>query len=201
VQKSQRRYLAPPEIFNPLDQMSFTFTGFTVGRARAACFEARKNSLDARAEAAKNLIPKAHRQFAVYRSLDAGLELKNSFRLSRPGTKEVWVKGAFLTLAHLDGALMKNCFRLDQKIIGMRMSGASNLGTAEAGSGTARLTACSRHLGFVISGGRRLIILPGTVTSLIRRKFPRSVYPTDKIRAGRQRLRAPQAADTDCHSL
>src|SRR6266478_3179820 len=123
--------------FSSLDQMSFTFTGFTA-KGKGGCFGGEKNSLMR--------------------------ELKNSFRLSpTPVPKDVWVKGAPLRSRTLIGRSVKNCFRLDQKLSGMRMSGASNFGTAEAGTGTAGSRPAADTLGFVISGGRRLINLPGTV--------------------------------------
>jgi hypothetical protein len=75
----------------------------------------------------------------------------------------------------------------------MRISGAANFGTAEYGTWTAGSRPAEDTLGFVISGGNKLIKLPGTVYlfNLDADSLP-SVYPANKIRAGRERLRAPR---------
>src|SRR6266704_337190 len=149
--------------FSSLDQMSFTFTGFTA-KGKGGCFGGEKNSL-MRVPKPPKFDPQATASLLLIGPLGAGRELKNSFRLSpTPVPKEVWVKGAPLRSRTLMGRSVKNCFRLDQKLSGMRMSGASNFGTAEAGTGTARSRPAADTLGFVISGGRRLINLPGTVS-------------------------------------
>jgi len=76
------------------------------------------------------------------------------------------------------------------------MAGASNFGTAEDGTGTAGLEPAEDTLGFVISGGSRLMNLPGTVyLFILDADSPRSVFLTVMIRAGWERLRA-HAADT-----
>src|SRR6266852_6060438 len=90
------------------------------------------------------------------------------------------------------GLELKKSFRFDQKLSGMRISGFANFGTAEYGTGTAGERPAEDTLGFVISGGRSLIKLPCTVYLFILDAHTlRSVYLTDKIRAGRERLRAP----------
>ena len=74
----------------------------------------------------------------------------------------------------------------------MRISGLVNFGIAEAGTETARCGAAPETLAFVISGGSRLIKLPGTVyLFILDAETLRSVYLANKIRAGRERLRAP----------
>jgi hypothetical protein len=61
---------------------------------------------------------------------------------------------------------MRNCLRFDQKLSGMRRSGLSNFGTAEEGTGIAGCEPPDTFA-FVISGGRRLINLSGTVSLLL----------------------------------
>jgi hypothetical protein len=125
--------------------------------------------------------------------LAAGPELKKSFKLSpRPVPKDVCVKGASLRSRTLIGRSTKNCLRFDQKLSGIRISGLVNFGTAEDGTGTEGRGPAADTLGFVISGGRRLINLPGTVyLFILDADTLRSAYITDKIRAVRERLRAP----------
>src|SRR5467141_3805438 len=148
--------------FSSFDQMSFTLMGFTA-KGRGGCFGGEKKSLT-RVPKPPKFDPQATASLLFTGPLGAGREVKNSFRLSpTPVPKDVWVKGAPLRSRTLMGRSVKNCLRLDQKLSGMRMSGASNFGTAEAGTGTARSRPAADTLGFVISGGRRLINLPGTV--------------------------------------
>src|SRR2546429_124204 len=147
--------------FSSLDQMSLTFTGFTA-KGKGACFGGEKNSL-MRVPKPPKFDPQATASLLFTGPLAAGLELKKSFRLSpTPLPKEVCVKGASLRSRTLTGRSMRNCLRLDQKLSGMRMAGASNLGTAEAGTGTADSRPAADTFGLVISGDRRLIILSGT---------------------------------------
>src|SRR5258708_27431996 len=139
--------------FSSFDQMSFTFTGFTA-KGKGGCFGGEKNSL-MRVPKPPKFDPQATASLLFTGPLGAGRELKNSFRLSpTPVPKDVWVKGAPLRSRTLIGRSVKNCFRLDQKLSGMRMSGASNFGTAEAGTETAGARPAVDTLGFVISGGR-----------------------------------------------
>ena len=72
------------------------------------------------------------------------------------------------------------------------MSALVNFGTADDGTGTAGGGPAADTLGLVISGGRRLMKLPGTVYLFnLDAASLSSAHLTDKIRAGRERLRAP----------
>src|SRR5229473_3918783 len=177
--------------FSSLDQMSFTFIGLIPG-GRGACFGGEKKSLS-RPPNPPKFDPQATASLLFTCRLDAGRGRKNSARLPAiPETKFVCVKGASLRSRTLTGRSVRNCFRFDQKLSGMRRSGFANFGTAEYGTGTAGARPAEDTLGFVIPGGRRLIKLPGTVyLFILDADNLRSVYLADKIRAGRERLRAP----------
>src|SRR6266852_3213452 len=177
--------------FSSFDQMSFTFIGRIPG-GRGACFGGEKKSL-MRVPKPPKFDPQATASLLFTGLFEAGLELKNSFRFSpTPVPKDVCVKGASLRSRTLIGRSTRNCLRFDQKLSGMRISGLANFGTAEYGTGTAGSRPAEDTLGFVISGGRRLIKLPGTVYLFILDAHTlRSVYLADKIHAGRERLRAP----------
>src|SRR5256886_552625 len=113
--------------------MSFTLIGLTA-KGKGACFGGEKNSL-MRVPKPPKFDPHATASLLFTGPLAAGLELKKSFRLSpTPVPKDVCVKGASLRSRTLTGRSVRNCLRLDQKLSGMRMAGASNLGTAEAGT-------------------------------------------------------------------
>src|SRR5467141_1160850 len=177
--------------FSSFDQMSFTFIGFIPGGS-GACLGGEKKSL-IRSPNPPKLAPQATASLLFTRPRDAGPLRKNSARLpATPEPKVVCVKGASLRSRTLTGRSVRNCFRFDQKLSGMRRSGFVNFGTAEDGTGTAGARPAEDTLGFVIPGGRRLIKLPGTVyLFILDADNLRSVYLTDKIRAGRERLRAP----------
>src|SRR6266481_206974 len=116
--------------FSSFDQMSFTFTGFTA-KGRGACFGGEKNSL-MRVPNPPKFDPHATARRLFTGPLGTGPELKKSFRLSTtPAPNDVFVKGASARSRTLIGRSMKNCFRLDQKLSGMRISGLTNFGTAE----------------------------------------------------------------------
>src|SRR6266446_3022200 len=170
--------------FSSLDQMSFTLIGLTA-KGKGACFGGEKNSL-MRVPKPPKFDPHATASLLFTGPLGVGLELKKSFRLSpTPVPKDVCVKGAPLRSRTLTGRSVRNCFRFDQKLSGMRISGFANFGTAEYGTGTAGARPAEDTLGFVIPGGRRLIKLPGTVyLFILDADNLRSVYLTDKIRAG-----------------
>src|SRR2546421_3191469 len=141
--------------------MSFTLIGLTA-KGKGACFGGEKNSL-MRVPKPPKFDPHATASLLFTSPLAAGLELKKSFRLSpTPLPKEVCVKGASLRSRTLTGRSMRNCLRLDQKLSGMRMSGRSNLGTAEAGTGTALSPPGPGNLGVVISLDRKPMMLFGT---------------------------------------
>src|SRR5712692_6161828 len=171
--------------------MSFTFIGRIPG-GRGACFGGEKKSL-MRVPKPPKFDPQATASLLFTGLFEAGLELKNSFRFSpTPVPKDVCVKGASARSRTLIGRSTRNCLRFDKKLSGMRMSGGSNFGTAEDGIGTAGPRPPADTLALVISGGRRLINLPGTVYLFnLDADSPHSVYLTVMIRAGRERLRAP----------
>src|SRR6266571_8019011 len=177
--------------FSSLDQMSFTLMGVIPG-GRGGCFGGEKNSL-MRAPNPPKFAPQLTANLLFIGRFPPGVDRKDSARLpKKPAPKEVCVKGASLRSRTLMGRSVRNCLRFDQKLSGMRISGLVNLGTAEAGTGTAGFRPAEDTLGFVISGGRRLIKLPGTVYLFsLDANSPRSVYLTGMIRAGRERLRAP----------
>src|SRR5882762_257835 len=148
--------------FSSFDQISFTLIGFIPG-GRGACFGGEKKSLS-RLPNPPKFDPQATASLLFTRPLDAGPGRKNSARLPAiPEPKFVCVKGASLRSRTLTGRSVRNCFRFDQKLSGMRISGAANFGTAEYGTWTAGSRPAEDTLGFVISGGNKLIKLPGTV--------------------------------------
>src|SRR6266481_2410659 len=177
--------------FSSFDQMSFTFIGRIPGGS-GACFGGEKKSLS-RSPNPPKFAPQATASLLFTRPLDAGPGRKNSARLPAiPEPKFVCVKGASLRSRTLTGRSVRNCFRFDQKLSGMRRSGFVNFGTADVGTGTAGPRPAEDTLGFVISGGSRLINLPGTVYLFsLDAGSPRSVFLTVMIRAGPERLRAP----------
>src|SRR6266478_779026 len=177
--------------FSSFDQMSFTLIGFIPGGS-GACLGGEKKSLS-RSPNPPKLAPQATASLLFTRPLDAGPGRKNSARLpATPEPKFVCVKGASLRSRTLTGRSVRNCLRFDQKLSGIRRSDFVNFGTAEDGTGTAGPRPAVDTLGFVISGGNRLINLPGTVYLFsLDARSPRSVSLTDMIRAGRERLRAP----------
>src|ERR1700682_1190640 len=159
------RQIASPWLhpkFSSFDQMSFTLIGFTA-KGRGVCFGGEKKSL-MRVPKSPKFDPQATASLLFTGPLGAGPELKKSLRLSpTPAPNDVCVKGAPLRSRTLMGRSVRNCFRLDQKLSGMRISGLVNFGTAEDGTGTAGPRPAADTLGLVISGGRRLMKLPGTV--------------------------------------
>src|SRR6266403_1609130 len=108
--------------------------------------------------------------------------------MCRP-TASIWLVPKFSSFDQmsftLTGRSVRNCFRFDQKLSGMRRSGFVNFGTADVGTGTAGPRPAEDTLGFVISGGSRLMNLPGTVYLFsLDASFPSSVYLHHMIRAG-----------------
>src|SRR5712664_4564490 len=162
--------------FSSFDQMSFTRIGFTA-KGRGTCFGGEKKSL-MRVPKPPKFDPQATASLLFTGPLGAGPELKKSLRLSpTPVPKDVWVKGASFRSRTLMGRSVRNCFRLDQKLSAIRISGLTNFGTAEAGTGTAGAGPAADTLAFVISGGKRLMNLPGTVLPLqLDAESPSSVY-------------------------
>src|SRR5438105_4596882 len=164
--------------FSSFDQMSFTFIGRIPGGG-GACLGGEKKSLS-RSPNPPKFAPQATASLLFTRPLDAGRGRKNSAKLPAiPEPKFVCVKGASLRSRTLTGRSVRNCFRLDQKLSGIRRSGFVNLGTAEDGTGIAGPRPAEDTLGFVISGGSRLINLPGTVYLFsLNARSPYSVYLT-----------------------
>src|SRR5260370_35151117 len=110
------------------------------------------------------LAPHATSSLLFIRRLGDGPDLKNSQRLPPiPGPEDVCVKGASLRSRMLTGRSVRNCFRFDQKLSAMRISGRPNLGTALAGTGIAGAAPAVGTLGLFTERGRRLIKLSGTV--------------------------------------
>src|SRR6266446_2338058 len=177
--------------FSSFDQISFTLISFIPG-GRGACFGGEKKSLS-RLPNPPKFDPQATASLLFTRPLDAGRGRKNSARLPAiPEPKFVCVKGASLRSRTLTGRSTRNCLRFDQKLSGMRISGLANFGTAEAGTGTAGSRPARDTLALLGSRGRRSINLPGTVyLASLDAATLRSAHLTDKIRAGRERLRAP----------
>src|SRR5882724_1481997 len=180
--------------FSSFDQISFTLTGFTA-KGSGACFGGEKNSL-MRFPEPRKVDPHATASLLFTGPLETGPELKKSFRLSpSPMPNDVFVNGASARSRTLMGRSTRNCLRFDQKLSGMRISGLTNFGTAEEGTETAGSGPVRDTLAFVNSGGSRLIKLPGTVYLFSLDAEPqRSVYLTNKIRAGRERLRGPDGS-------
>src|SRR6266581_6148243 len=148
--------------FSSFDQMSFTFIGRIPGGS-GACFGGEKKSLS-RSPNPPKFAPQATASLLLTRPLDAGPGRKNSARLPAiPEPKFVCVKGASLRSRTLTGRSVRNCFRFDQKLSGMRRSGFVNFGTAEDGTGTAGPRAAEDTLGLFTERGKRLIKLSGTV--------------------------------------
>src|SRR5712671_3861251 len=148
--------------FSSFVQISFTFIALIPGGS-GACFGGEKKSL-IRSPNPPKFEPQATVSllFTCPRYLRRGR--RNSTRLPAiPEPKLVFVKGASARSRTLMGRSTRNCLRFDQKSSGMRMSGGSNFGTAEDGIGTAGPRPPADTLALVISGGRRLINLPGTV--------------------------------------
>src|SRR6267378_5672617 len=185
--------------FSSFDQISFTFTGFTA-KGRGVCFGGQKNSL-MRVPKPPKFDPQATANLLFTGPFGAGRELKKSLRLSpTPAPNDVLVKGASARSRTLIGRSMKNCFRFDQKLSGIRISGLTNFGTTEEGTGIAGSEPAPDIFAFVISGGRRLINLSGTVSLLtLDADLRKLVHPSDKIRAGRERLRARRLTPACIH--
>src|SRR5258706_192526 len=183
--------------FSSFDQMSFTLIGFIPGGS-GACLGGEKKSL-IRSPNPPKLAPQATASLLFTRPRDAGPLRKNSARLPvTPDPNVVCVKGASLRSRTLTGRSVRNCFRFDQKLSGIRRSGLVNFGTLEDGTGTAGPRAAEDTLGFVISEGSRLMNLPGTVYLFtLDADSPTSVSLADMIPAGRERLRV----SSGCHRL
>src|SRR5216684_6134090 len=148
--------------FSSFDQMSFTLIGFIPGGS-GACLGGEKKSL-MRSPNPPKLAPHATASLLFTRPREAGPERKNSARFpATPEPKLVCVKGASLRSRTLTGRSVRNCFRFDQKLSAMRISGRPNLGTALAGTGIAGAAPAVGTLGLFTERGKRLIKLSGTV--------------------------------------
>src|SRR5208283_4552001 len=148
--------------FSSLDQMSLTLTGLIPG-GRGACFGGLKKSLMRSVNPPKFPPQSTSRRLFTTVLGAAGAEKKN-FRLSpNPEPKEFLVKGASGRSITLTGRSKRNCFRLDQKLSAIRMSGVPKFGSAELGTGIT--SSGPLRLGLLISSGRRLMN-PGTFVPL-----------------------------------
>src|SRR5437867_4766824 len=148
--------------FSSFDQMSFTFIGLIPG-GNGACLGGEKKSR-MRPPNPPKLAPHATSSLLFIRRLGDGPDLKNSQRLPPiPEPKYVCVKGASLRSRTLTGRSVRNCFRFDQKLSAMRISGLPNLGTALAGTGIAGAAPAVGTFGLFTERGKRLIKLSGTV--------------------------------------
>jgi hypothetical protein len=142
--------------------MSFTFIGLIPG-GNGACLGGEKKSR-MRPPNPPKLAPHATSSLLFIRRLGDGPDLKNSQKLPPiPEPKDVCIKGASLRSRTLAGRSVRNCFRFDQKLSAMRISGLPNLGTALAGTGIAGAAPAVGTLGLFTERGRRLIKLSGTV--------------------------------------
>src|ERR1700722_9666878 len=122
--------------FSSLVQMSFTFTGLLVKFAGGS-FAGKKTSLMREPNPPK-LVPHETARRLFTGPFGTGRELKKSLKLSRtPAPTPGFTNGASARSRTLTGRSVRNCLRLDQKFVGMRMEGGPNLGTAVAGTGTA----------------------------------------------------------------
>src|SRR6202040_427604 len=122
--------------FSSFVQMSFTFTGLLVKFAGGS-FAGKKASL-IRAPNPPKLVPQETARRLFTGPFGTGRELKKSLKLSKtPVPNPGFTNGASARSLTLTGRSVRNCLRLDQKFVGMRMEGGPNLGTAVAGTGTA----------------------------------------------------------------
>src|SRR5229473_4177969 len=136
--------------------MSLTLMGLIPGGG-GGCFGGEKKSL-MRVPKPPKFAPQATANLLLTGRFAAGLERKNSERLlASPAPKEVCVKGASLRSRTLTGRSVKNCFKFDQKLSGMRMCGLPNFGTALAGTGIAGGEPPAGTLAFLSWGGKRSI--------------------------------------------
>src|SRR5271154_2670393 len=152
--------------FSSFVQMSFTFTGLLVKFAGGS-FAGKKASLSREPNPPK-LVPQETASRLFTGPFGAELELKKSLKLlTTPAPNAGFTKGAPGRFATFTGRSVRNCLRLDQKLSGISSSGAPNLGTAEAGTGTASWSREADTPVFIASGGTRLTIRSGTIFPLI----------------------------------
>src|SRR2546423_1859873 len=183
-------HLAPAEVFILGPDVLYPHRLYGEGQGRLLRW--REEFLDAGAEAAKIRSP-GYRQFAVYRSFECGTRAEEILQvIADAGTEGGLSERRVLALAHLDGALHEELLQIGPKIIGDENVWWIEFGHSRGGYGNCRLTTCRRHFGFcnirrqkIDNFARHRLPLQLDASS------PRSVYPTDKIRAGCERLRAP----------
>src|SRR5580692_6917002 len=149
--------------------MSFTFTGLLVKFAGGS-FVGKKTSL-MRDPNPPKFVPQETARRLLTGPFGTGRELKKSLKLSNtPVPKPGLTNGASARSRTLTGRSVKNCLRLDQKFVGIRIEGGPNLGTAAAGTGTASCAEADTPP-LVASGGTRLTIRSGTIFPLVRRSW------------------------------
>src|SRR5580698_7119267 len=152
--------------FSSFVQMSFTFTGLLVKFAGGSF--AGKNASLMRDPKPPKFVPQETARRLFTGPFGTGRELKKSLKLSiTPAPNTVFTKGAPGRSVTLTGRSVRNCLRLDQKLSGISRSGAPNLGTAAAGTGTASWSREADTPDFIASGGTRLTIRSGTIFPLV----------------------------------
>src|SRR5271154_3502191 len=120
--------------FSSFVQMSFTFTGLLVKFAGGSLVG--KNASLSRVPNPPKFVPHATANRLFTGPFGTGRELKKSLKLSTtPVPNPGFTNGASARSRTLTGRSVRNCFRLDQKFVGIRIEGGPNLGTAAAGIG------------------------------------------------------------------
>src|SRR5271165_3284366 len=144
--------------FSSLDQISFTLIGLIPG-GNGACFGGLKKSFK-RSPKPPKLPPQSTSSRLFTGPLGVAGEEKKNLRFSvSPEPKEFFVNGTSARSTIFTGRSRRNCFRLDQKLSGMRSAGLPKFGNAELGTGMT--SSGPVRLGRLNSSGRRLIN-PGT---------------------------------------
>src|SRR5207245_10120934 len=138
-----------------VDQWCFTLIGLIPG-GNGACLGGEKKSR-MRPPNPPKLAPHATSSLLFIRRLGDGPDLKNSQKLPPiPEPNDVCVKGASLRSRTLTGRAVRNCFRFDQKLSAMRISGLPKLGTALTGTGIAGAARAVGTSGVITERGRWL---------------------------------------------
>src|SRR5208283_3477580 len=134
--------------------MSLTFTGLIPG-GRGGCLEGWKNSFRRSVKLPKLPPQSTSRRLLTTVLETAGAEKKNR-KLSRmPEPKVFLVNGTSLRSVILTGRSVRNCFRLDQKLSGIKCDGTPKSGNAAFETGI--ISSGPERLGRPTSSGRRLM--------------------------------------------
>src|SRR5579862_6017553 len=156
--------------FSSFVQMSFTLTGLLVKFAGGS-FVGKKTSLMREPKPPK-FAPHETARRLLTGPFGTGRDVKKSLKLSNtPVPNPGFTNGASARSRTLMGRSVKNCLKLDQKFVGIRIEGGPNLGTAPAGTGTTSRLPEADTPPFVASGGTKLTIRSGTIFPLIRRSW------------------------------